>query len=349
LIKKWSKNVVKQYRTLENQGTETRKDDILRAAISAFVALTQPTKRDCNQIEDLALSILPYTSDSTKRFVAAALANSPDAPNALVRRLCDEPSEICAALLLKSPALTPLDLTLLVGTKSLDHARIISKREHLPNSVIEALALLADPVAKARVTYGNVSKVNDLDQKTQANFKPVSADEARERLREILEATFVAPKPALSTEDKKQDTPVHNGIAQQLIKLALQDQEALFMTAIADLAGLPFAKIVKLIRRKSSSELSALLKAFDIDANSAFVICSVYYADIAASRTEIRLFLDRHNNMDAEKAKDMVRSWKAAEVTALVNRRSANSEAQETVTDLAIEEAIDWDAIVKAS
>jgi uncharacterized protein (DUF2336 family) len=349
LIKKWSRNVVKQYRTLENQGTETRKDDILRAAVSAFVALTQPTKRDSNQIEDLALSILPFTSDSTKRFVGAALANSHSAPNALVRRLCDEPADICAPLLLKSPALTPLDLTVIVGTKSRDHARIISKRAHLPNSVIEALALLDDPVAKARVTYGNVSKVSDLQQSPQGNLKPVSADEARERLREILAATFIRPKGEVNAADQKLESGAHNNYASRLLKLALQDQEGLFMTALADLSGLPFAKIVKLIRRKSSGELSALLKAYDVDANSAFVICTVFYPDITASRTDIRLFLDRHNTMDTQKAKDMVRSWKAAEVTALVNRRPANSVTQEINADLAIDDLTDWDAIVKAS
>ncbi len=340
--------MVKQYRSLENQGTETRKDDILRAAVCAFVALTQPTKRDCNQIEDLALSILPFTSDSTKRFVSAALANSQHAPNALVRRLCDESSEICAPLLLKSPVLNPLDLTLIVGTKSRDHARIISKREHLPNSVIEALALLDDPVAKARVTYGNASKVSELDSGI-ANVKPVSAEEARERLREIMAATFVAPKTVINAQDHARETTAHNSAPQRLLRLALQDQEGLFMTALADLSGLPLAKITKLIRRKSSGELSALLKAFDVDANAAFVICSVFYPHITTNRTDIRLFLDRHTNMDADKAKDMVRSWKAAEITALATRKPANTPAQTVNDELRADDDIDWEAIVKAS
>ncbi len=318
--------MIKQYRSLENQGTETRKDDILRAAVCAFVALTQPTKRDCNQIEDLALSILPYTSTSTKRFVAAALANSHHAPNALVRRLCDETPEICAPLLLKSPALSPLDLTVIVGSKSREHARIISKRDHLPNTVIEALALLDDPVAQARITYGNVSKVSDLKTHELSNLKPVSAEEARKRLREIMAVTIEDQHIDLPTNRDAADVfpVVSHGIQQRLEKLALHDQEGVFITALADLSGLPFSKILKFTRRKASSELSTLLKSFEIEANAAFVMCAVFYPSIASNRAEIRLFLDRHNALDAELAKDMVRGWKASEIMLTVKRKASN-------------------------
>lgn len=343
--------MIKQYRSLENQGTETRKDDILRAAVCAFVALTQPTKRDCNQIEDLALSILPYTSPSTKRFVAAALANSHQAPNALVRSLCDELPEICAPLLLKSPVLSALDLTLIVGSKSREHARIISKRDHLPNTVIEALALLDDPVAQARITYGNVAKVNDLKRPELSNLKPVSAEEARERLREIMAVTIEDQQSDSASNHAINDVlpVVSNAIQQRLEKLALHDQEGVFITALADLSGLPISKILKFTRRKTSSELSTLLKSFDIDANAAFVMCAVFYPTIASNRAEIRLFLDRHNAMDTDQAKDMVRGWKASEIMLTVKRKAANESPSIEVQDHTHNDEIDWEALVKAS
>jgi uncharacterized protein (DUF2336 family) len=337
---------------LENQGAETRKDDILRAAVCAFVALTQPGKRDCNQIEDLALSILPFTSDSTKRFVAAALANSRHAPNALVKRLCNESPEICAPLLLKSPVLTPLDLTLIVGTKSREHARIIAKRQHLPNTVIEALALLDDPVAQARVTYGHVAKVADLKKSEFSNLKPVSAEVARERLREIMIATFEKPAAAKHRLDGASSQIMQTSDQSRqnrLVKLALHDHEGVFITALADLSGLPFAKVLKLTRRKSASELSSLLKAFDVDANAAFVMCSVFYPGIAANRNDVRLFLERHTSMDAEKARDMVRSWKADELAKVVNRKPDNSSALAIDTETDTAHDIDWEALVRAS
>jgi uncharacterized protein (DUF2336 family) len=335
--KKWSHGVVKQYRSLENQGAETRKDDILRAAVCAFVALTQPSKRDCNQIEDLALSILPYTSEATKRFVAAALSHSKDAPNALVKRLCEEPSDICAPLLLKSPVLQTVDLVLLAGTKSREHARIISKRDHLPNSVIEALALLDDPVAQARVTYGHVSKVADLAKAQQTNLKPVSADEARERLREIMGATFnKVGFEILPEEQHDRAHPRQHGSQDRLVKLALHDEEAVYATAVADLSGLPFAHVLKLVRRTSSGELATLLKALDIDSHAAFVMCAVFYPAIASSRSEIRLFLKRLANLGLEQAREIVRGWKASEISAVFHRGSANvqgAESHENITD----------------
>ena len=140
----------KHFRALEQQGLANRKDEILRAAISAFVALSKPNKRDCNQIEDLALPILPFASDQTKRFVCAALAENGSTPSNLVRRLCDESVEICAPLLLLSPVMTPIDLVAIIGRKGKEHARIIARRSHLPNDVIEALALVDDERVRAR-------------------------------------------------------------------------------------------------------------------------------------------------------------------------------------------------------
>lgn len=340
--------MAKQYRSLENQGTESRKDDILRAAVCAFVALTHPSRRDCNQIEDLALSILPYTNEATKRYVSAALSNSVHAPNALIRELCAQAPQICAPLLLSSPVLSALDMAWIVGTKSREHARIISKRPHLPNIVIEALALLDDPVAQARVSYGNVSKVGELTPTPHTNLKPISADHARDQLRDIMVATFAEDTNVLSSLPASEKS-FANASNNHLVNLALHEQTGIFVTALADLSGLPFDKALKLIRRPSPSELSALLKSFDIKANDAFVICSVFYPIIAASRAEIRLFMDRHNALEIELCRDMVRTWKAAEISLAIKKSPSNSGTSSTQVPLTSDGLVDWEKLVKAS
>jgi uncharacterized protein (DUF2336 family) len=284
---------------------------------------------------------MPYITDATKRYVSAALSNSKHAPNALVRRLCEESPEICAPLLLTSPALTPLDLVVIVGTKTSEHARIISKRSHLPNPVIEALALLDDPIAKARVTYGHVDRVSDLPQAQTSNLKPVSAEEARQRLREIMATS--APVSTI-------DAPIAPTNQQNLLRLALHEQEAVFATALADTTGLPLPKILKLTQSPTPSELSTVLKAIGVQASDAFIMCAVFFPVIATNRSEIKLFLERHTAMESEDANEMVRGWKADEIRAVMTKKAANT--SEEVHDLSAPEIneIDWaELLIKAS
>ena len=313
------------FRSLESANPETRKDDILRAAITAFVGVSNPTKRDCNQIEDLVLSILPFTSETTRRFAAAALCDKIQAPLALVQRLCDEPSEICAPLLLRSPVLNPADLVAIIARHGRDHARIIAKRNHLPNVVIEALAVMDDVETRERAANGGASA--DDPMLALANIMPVSAEAARQKLREIMGET--APDAVQHAEEFVETSVpafLPREASRKLTALALKEQEGLFVTAIADMSGLPYARALKLVKRSSPSELSAVLKSFEIDGPTAFLICAAYFPEITKSRTDMRLFLDRHDSMDSDGAAAMVRGWKADEIALIARRNGANAQ-----------------------
>lgn len=320
--------LVKPFRSLESGNSETRKDDIVRAAVTAFVGLTNTTKTDCNQIEDLVLSILPFISSSTKRFVAAALSDKQSAPALLVKRICEEPADICAPLLLRSPVLMSVDLVTIIAKLGQNHARIIAQRKHLPNDVIEALSKLPDPQVQDRVTKGHVQNVGD-PMANLANLKPVSADHAREILRNMMGGTGPAAFEVSPTSDlgKSAVPPVlPREASKKLVDLALRDQEGLFVTALADMTGLPYPRTLKLLRRPSPSELSAVLKSFEIDGPTAYLIASVFYPQINANRTETRLFLDRHDAITVESAIDMVRGWKAEEFALTMVRRGINTD-----------------------
>lgn len=319
--------VTKPFRTLESGNPETRKDDILRAAITAFVGLSQPGKRDANQIEDLALSILPFTSESTKRFVAAALSDKNSVPPRLARRLCEESADICAPILLRSPVLSALDLVSIIGSKGISHARIIANRPFLPNQVIEALALVEDDQTRERASLGMAAHKQDPIDSLN-NLKPVSADAARDLLRQMMVNTHQTTEPE-SKDDGRNDVPAFlpREASTKLVSLALREQEGLFVTALADMSGLPYSRALKLIRRLSSTELATLLKSFEIDGPTAFVICSVFYPQIAASRQDTRLFLDLHDALDVDEAAAMVRGWKAEEIQLTARRLGSNSDA----------------------
>lgn len=322
------------FRALEQPGHANRKDEILRASISAFVALSKPNKRDCNQIEDLALPILQYATDQTKRFVCAALAESSSAPVNLVRKLCDEPVEICAPLLLLSPVMTPIDLVSIIGRKGKEHARIIARRSHLPNDVIEALALVDDPKVRARAA----GSFDAADVGTASNVKPTTAAQARTLLAQLA-LSLNKTESDLPTADHIEDTEISaSGVSSKLIRLALHEETGMFATALADATGLSFGRTQRLVKRIASGELLTALRALDVGVDAAFVITCALNPHIGSNKTEIRLFRDRFELLDQDKAVETVRRWKADEISIDFKRRAVNSER-----------AFEKEAVLKAS
>ncbi len=310
------------FRALEQPGHANRKDEILRASISAFVALSKPNKRDCNQIEDLALPILAFASDQTKRFVCAALAENASAPANLVRKLCDEPVEICAPLLLLSPVMTPIDLVAIIGRKGKDHARIIARRSHLPNDVIEALALVDDARVRARAA----GSFDVADANSSSNIKPTTAAQARTLLAELAISLNKAEQAPLAANDLDDVEFAAAGIDAKLIRLALHEESGLFATALADATGLSFGRTQRLVKRIASGELLTALRALGVSVDSAFVTVCALNPHIGSSKLEIRLFRDRFEQLDQDKAVETLRRWKADEISVEFKRRAVNSD-----------------------
>jgi uncharacterized protein (DUF2336 family) len=317
--------VPSHFRALEQKGNSNRKDEILLAAVSAFVALSRPNKRDCNQIEDLAHPILPFASEPTKRFICAALAENPHAPANLLRRLCDEPVETCAPLLLLSPVLSAIDMVSVIGRKGKDHARIIARRSHLPNDVIEALALVDDERARGRAA-GVASDLPAAAAQTQ-NLKPKTAIEARELLAELaLSLQTGIDKHVGDTEDEA--AWASKADHAKLVRLALHEGTVLFSTALADATGVSHGRVQRLLRRSESGELLTMLKAINVRVDTAFVIACALNPQVSADKIEIKLFMDRFEQLDQSKAVETIRRWKADEISVEFKRRAVNSDRE---------------------
>ena len=154
---------------------------LFRAAVSAFCSLPRPSRSEIAQLEDLTLPLFDQVSTESKRFVAAALSESDSAPPALVRRLANESIDIAAPLLIRSQALTDIDLIALIGRHGMAHARAIARRQALNptiSSLIQALDRPAPP------------PTGDKRDGTPADPVPDSgwsAERVRQRLRAMME------------------------------------------------------------------------------------------------------------------------------------------------------------------
>ena len=107
------------FRQITIKGETLKAERLFRAAVSAFCSLTRPSRREIAQLEDLTLPLFDFVSVESRRYVAAALSECQYAPATLVRRLADETVDIAAPLLIRSNALSDIDLIALIGRHGL--------------------------------------------------------------------------------------------------------------------------------------------------------------------------------------------------------------------------------------
>ena len=313
--------------------TESGKAErLFRAAVSAFCSLTRPSRREIGQLEDLTLPLFDDVSVESRRYVAAALSECEYAPAALVRRLCEEPVDIAAPLLIRSRAVSDIDLIALIGRHGLPHARAIARRKDLNPTIADLIRVLERPTlvrvrdpevqAPAAPTVA-VAKVEAAkDSATGQQSAGIAAENARRRLRSMMRtgdeasAAKVDAFPGADTYVKLRET-------------ALTGNAAFFQTALADALDIDFSTARSLIANQNYASLLAALRSLDFSEDRAFLITVAIYPGLFPHPQAIRTYLDRYRLLHRDVALDRVRGWKAETLSRMVHDASpANSDSR---------------------
>ncbi|MGO4640526.1 hypothetical protein AB4Z43_19020 [Mesorhizobium sp. 2RAF45] len=313
--------------------TESGKAErLFRAAVSAFCSLTRPSRREIGQLEDLTLPLFDDVSVESRRYVAAALSECEYAPAALVRRLCEEPVDIAAPLLIRSRAVSDIDLIALIGRHGLPHARAIARRKDLNPTIADLIRALERPTlvrvrepdvqAPAAPTVAAVNAEAAEDSASSQQSPGIAAENARRRLRSMMRtgdeasAAKVDAFPASDTYVKLRET-------------ALTGNAAFFQTALADALDIDFSTARSLTASQNYASLLAALRSLDFSEDRAFLITVAIYPSLFPHPQAIRTYLDRYRLLHRDVALDRVRGWKAEALSRMVRDASpANSDSR---------------------
>ena len=283
------------FRHIAEKHDASRADRLFRAAISAFCALTRPSRRDIIQLEELCLQLYESVSEDSLRYVSAVLSETKFAPPALVRRLAGERIEIAAPLLLKSNALADVDLVALVGRRGASHARVIIQRKDLTpaNAVLIEKALLS----RQRLTRPNV------------------AEAARESLRAMMQ-----PAGGTSSEPDRAH-PAY----EKLRATALTGSLAFFETALAEALEIEGGQARSMVASSDKRDLSRVLKALRLIPEQAFLLVAATTPAGFGHAQAIQSFVSRYEAISPEEAAATLRLYQADAVFAGVSRRLAGN------------------------
>jgi uncharacterized protein (DUF2336 family) len=290
---------------------------LFRAAVSAFCSLTRPSRREIGQLEDLTLPLFDDVSVEGRRYVAAALSECEYAPAGLVRRLCEDPVDIAAPLLIRSRAVSDIDLIALIGRHGLPHARAIARRKELNPTIADLIRALEKPtLVRVRppeikpkapeIAQADVQPVSDIPDRPQVTVAGV--ENARRRLRSMMRASVDADEVSIN--------PFTGSTTYvKLRETALTGNAAFFQTALADALEIDFPTARSLTGSQHYEPLLTALRALDLSEDKAFLIAVAVYPSQFPHPHAIRTFLDRYRLLHHEAALDKVRAWKAEAVS----------------------------------
>jgi uncharacterized protein (DUF2336 family) len=312
------------FRQIAVRADHGKSERLFRAAVTAFCSLTRPSRREIAQLEDLTLPLYESVSADARRYVAAALSECQNPPTALVLRLADEPVEIAASLLLRSNALTDIDLIALIGRHGIGHARVIARRPRLNPTIgqlVRVLTKSAKPATEivptdSEATMRKQEAANILpDVQPQASIAvPGAAAEAiREKLRAMMRPADGDGSGTTRLEFGRGPRPA---LYARLRDTALTGVSAFFQTALADALGIDFRQAQSITGKSGYDDLLAALKFLELPEEQAFVVTSALYPARFGHAEAIRLFLERYHLCHRQRAADKVRGWKEATLAA---------------------------------
>lgn len=276
------------FRQIASGAESGRADRLFRAAVSAFCALTRPSRREIAQLEDLTLPLFDAASPEGRRYVAAILSEIDNAPPELVRRLSDEPVGTAAPLLIRSKALTDVDLIRLISRHGVPHARAIARRPGLNPTIADLIRALDRPA---------VVPAGQDEGSTKENLESV-----RQRLRGMM----------LSPQQKaSQGRPLdRNAIFEKLRSTALAGRLAFFQTALGDALGVGFRRAASITDAAAPDELLTALRALDLAVEQAFLLATIIRPGRFSTLEDIRQFVSTYERRSAEEARNEVKGWR---------------------------------------
>ncbi|MFU0506659.1 hypothetical protein [Pseudaminobacter sp. NGMCC 1.201702] len=281
------------------KGKTSRADRLFRAAVSAYCSLTRPSRREIAQLEDLAFPLFDAVSVEARRYAAAALSECEHPPVELVRRLCDEPIDIAAPLLIRSNSLRDIDLIALIGRHGLPHARAIARRQSLNPTIADLIRMMEGPRLVHPRQPGEQTTEPQDDASAGNRPAPVpgaSADNARQQLRAMMR------RPHAS-----------RGVAAyaRLRDAALSGSALFFQAVLAEALDIAPSMARAIAGADDHSALLAALRSLDLSEEQAFVIAAAALPGKLSQPEAIRLTLNRYRALEPVAAREQVQTWKA--------------------------------------
>lgn len=269
-------------------------EGLFRASIAAFANIPRPSRNEITQIDDLALGLYGSVSREAKHYAATVLSKCTDVPPGLLKRLCDEPVDISAPLLIGSKALTTVDLLRLIGRHGLSHARVIARRTNVDPVIVNLVRLL-----NAR------AEAETAQRRRHEPMASPALDQVRNQLRSLMK-----PAEASALQSTSAARPADADLYAQLRDAALTPDPDRFPRALAKALNVSEFRARRICTAITYSDLITSLKYLGLTEEQAFLLTATFYSSQVFYGPAIRLFLERYAAIRPEVAEQRLQEWR---------------------------------------
>ncbi|WP_295806161.1 hypothetical protein [uncultured Nitratireductor sp.] len=196
--------------------------------------------------------------------------------------------------MIRSPALSDVDLIDLIARHGSAHARVIGRRTELHPAIaalIRALSAQTDMSASGATPVEN----------------PVEAD-VRNRLRLIMRAANSQSSHVRQVENPA--LPGAEKAAATLRAAAFSSEPGALERALSSVLGIPVEAAREITEFPTYGELIVALKALAFDDAAAFLLTAIVFPGLFVQRSAIGFFLERYRSLAPASAHQKLRDWR---------------------------------------
>lgn len=283
-----------------------RKDAALLAAIAGFEALKQPTPQDLRQFSNLFNGLFSLTKEETRRTAAAALSRIATLPQDVSKIVAEQPIRISAPFLALGPGISDPVLLHTISRHGGAHARAISRRRSLSETVKTALASLKDGAVdrSLRLRHGGSSeRVPALSPEKLARQR-----QDEDILRDRIKAMALVRMNRQTVMDR--NVPVKGDHdPRHLVKYAEKGDLIGFSRLLADELGSDSHLVERILMDISGTQMAMALKSLQLpDCDIVRVLAGLFPA-FGGSRAENMSAQAIVSSVRLEDSKKRVDAW----------------------------------------
>ena len=283
---------------------------LLRVLVDQFVAERHHPAAEVTRFGELVLHLLDKADDTDRRLVAEKLADHPQTPCAIARRLARDAAEIAAPILERSAAITEDDMVQAVRSGDPAKARAIARRADLG---LTALVVLED-MDDLQVRQALAARVGVTIEPVAEPRAPVDADLGRRFLdgspdeRETLIAGLVL---GLGHPEAPQPNLTETGPSLEMAALSRRD--GALARALSETFRISAATAERIASDPHGEPLVVAARALDVGREAATRILLFAHASVGTSVQRVHGLTALYDVLPRVAALTLVESWQAAD------------------------------------
>jgi uncharacterized protein (DUF2336 family) len=277
---------------------------LLRVIVDQFVLDTRHPAAEVTRFGELVMNLIDKAGEDDRAIVAQKLADHPQTPRAVARRLAADTARVALPIIARSQALSDDDLFLAVRSGDADKALAVALRDDIGIAALVALEDMDDP----RIRAALAARARRLGPPPDAGDRAMAFLAGGPAEREaIVAALALETRPAL---------PPAAGADQErgraLERAALSGRAGALAIALTVQLGLPAATASRIAEDAGGEPLVVVARALDLGAEAATRLLIFALGEAGAAAGKLQALREFYAAMPRAVAAALVGGWQQA-------------------------------------